>query len=202
MNVSVLVCTFGADRWRRAAMRAMRSAQQQGAHEVLAFHGDAGLELHEVRNGAARAASGDWLCFLDADDQLAPGYVLAMKLEGLAGPGVLYPAVQYVYEDGREAAPAMLGSKRRLIDLNRAVVGSLVPRDLFLEVGGFGPEPIYEDWDLWLRCSQHVALRPVPDAVYRVFMRSRSRNLASNLHRHWYHEIRNRYLEEGVRPGG
>src|SRR5206468_3897244 len=58
-----------------------------------------------------------------------------------------------------------------LCDVNWAVVGTLVPRQLFHDVGGFRPQDFpYEDWSLWLRCViAGACLVPVPNAVYRVF---------------------------------
>lgn len=194
MDVSILICTYGEDRWRRLAIeRALPSAQaQKDAHEVRAWHSpEHTLTLAETRNLAAREASGGWLCFLDADDELAPGYVAAMReraAEMGAGAALLYPAVQYVTGKS-ESRPALLGQGRPLIELNRAVIGSLIPRQLFLSLGGFGEEPIYEDWALWLRASRHVALMAVPKAVYRVHQAPSGRNKA-RLGREWYAKIR------------
>ncbi len=196
MTISVLVCSYGEEFWRKLAFeRAYASCRGQGATQVLVNHSP-DLELYEVRNRAAETAIGEWLCFLDADDELAPGYLDAMRAAA-SGPAVLYPAVQYVYGD-HEDPPAMLGGHRPLLELNRAVVGSLVPRSLFLDVGGFGPEPIYEDWDLWLRCSRLVALEPVEAAVYRVFVHPSSRNIDRRLMREWYRTIQRRYTNLAV----
>ncbi len=201
-SVSVLVCTYGEDRWRvLAAQRAIPSAQRQGAVEVVAYHYPEGT-LADCRNTAGAAATGDYLCFLDADDELAPGYVAAMRETAAQErqEALYYPAVQYC-RAGREDKPTLLGGGRPLIDLNRAVIGTLVPRRLFLELGGFGEEPIYEDWALWLRCSEHVPLVPVEAAVYRVNVRSASRNSAvQKLGRVWYDIIRERHGV--VRLGG
>lgn len=196
-TVSVLICTFGADSWRKLAVtRALPSAQRQGAVEVVAYHSPDGT-LAQCRNAAGAAATGELLCFLDADDELAPGYVSAMRDAATESgtEALYYPAVQYC-RHGYWDEPALLGNGLPLIDLNRAVIGSLVPRDLFLKLGGFGEEPIYEDWALWLRCSEHVPLVPVEAAVYRVNVKRRTRNENPKLGREWYDRIRERH---GVR---
>lgn len=184
MTVSVLICTYGEPRWRELAItRALPSAQaQKDALEVRAFHEPNGT-LASVRNAAAREAVGSFLCFLDADDELAPGYVAAMREAGAErSTGALYyPAVQYIY-GRREDPPAMLGANRPLTELNRAVIGTLVPRALFLKLGGFKDLPALEDWEMWLRCSRHVPLVPVPEAVYRVRVRAGSRNADQGLY--------------------
>lgn len=203
MNVSVIVATFGDQSWVDLAdERALPSvdAQTFPAHEVIALHGPS---LHATRNQAALDATGDWLCFLDADDELEPGYLEAMAMqepeprERLATPdevdagyelgiafdpaaALLIPAVRYLDRLGRpkgDAAIPNIVPLRSMIEINRAVIGTLVPRDLFLDVGGFGDEPIYEDWSLWLRCVREGAeLVHVPGAVYRAWTRPRGRN--------------------------
>lgn len=195
VSISILICTYGEDVWRKLALRrAIPSTNRQGADEVKNLHlvkGPHGQEptLAQVRNMAAKLATGSHLCFLDADDELAPGYIRAMREEAAqSAQALLYPAVQYVTAE-EEQEPVMLGAGRPLIDLNRAVIGSLVPRQLFHDVGGFGEEPIYEDWSLWLRCSQYVPLIGVPDAIYRAHARLKSRN-AGPLAAEWYRRIR------------
>jgi hypothetical protein len=37
-------------------------------------------------------------------------------------------------------------------DGNWLVIGCVARTDLLREVGGFRDFPVYEDWDLWLRC--------------------------------------------------
>lgn len=178
MKVSVLVCTYGDDEWLRRAVDAEASVEWHDDTEVRTLHDPAGT-LASVRNRAAEDASGGWLCFLDADDQLAPGYLAAMRdtfararganLEAIIGEprALLLPHVQYV-ADGRYTGDAFLpAAGRPVLDVNAGVIGTLVPRALFLEVGGFRELAVYEDWDLWLRCLRAGA-RPVsvPDAVY------------------------------------
>ncbi len=185
MKISILICSFGDDSWRRlAAERALPSALGQGAEEVRHWHSP-DLSLAETRNAAAREAAGTHLLFLDADDALGDGFLLAMRETAAQrvqdGRALLFPAVSYV-QDGEESEPTILGGGRPLIEINRAVIGSLVPRDVFLEVGGFRDLPALEDWDLWLRVSELVPLLPVPEAVYRVFVRPRSRNADQRLY--------------------
>lgn len=200
MKVSILICSFGEAHWRELAIRrALPSAQaQKEAHEIRAFHEPEGT-LASVRNAAARKATGDVLCFLDADDELAPGFLRSMAeaRSQRDTDALLYPAVQYVYGK-RVDEPVMLGHGLPLIELNRCVIGTLVPRDLFLRVGGFADLPALEDWHLWLRCSRHVPLVAVPGAVYRVHVRERSRNADQSL----YRQIRSEFERDAASDGG
>jgi hypothetical protein len=203
VKVSVLVATFGHTKWKHLARtRAIPSADVERPHEVLSRH-DAGGTLASVRNRLAEEATGDFLCHLDADDQLAPGYLDAMahawyayigpqltRHPPLAGPPLLVPAVQYLRDDepfGQPAIPARgedPNAARRMIEINCCVVGTLVPRNLFLKIGGFRealadgtPLSSLEDWDVFLRCQIAGArLVPVPAAVYRATMSANGRN--------------------------
>lgn len=193
MSVSILIGTFGEQSWAEAAWsHAYPSAND--ADEVLVRHLPEGT-LAQVRNRLAAEATSDWLCFLDADDDLAHGYVDAMTEVFTTLDDefwLLAPAVSYVRHDlvipgmrvqGLPAIP----NKGRWPDMNECVIGTLVARELFLEVGGFRELPSLEDYDLWLRCVKAGArIVHVPGAVYQATVRDRSRNSDQSV----YHELR------------
>ncbi len=190
VNVTILICTYGEEAWSELAWsRAYPSAVEQGALEVLVWHEHDG-SLSSSRNEAAASARGDWLCFLDADDELAPGYLDAMRAKmrfwNLARPGdlrvnplLLVPAVQYV-QDGSSRAPSpplIPAWERSLLDLNCAVIGTLIPRYLFRELSGFRELLSLEDWDVFLRAVKSGArMVPVRDGIYRAFTGTAGRN--------------------------
>lgn len=187
MKVSILVCTFGDDAWRAHGQRVKLACSEQTypAHEVVALH-ERDSTLAEVRNAAALNATGDWLCFVDADDLLETNYLEQMragwdtwKWQG-SGPPLLVPAVRYFKKDRMQDAPQIPAWGRPIEEINCAVIGTLVSRQMFLDVGGFREWPMYEDWDLWLRCIQAGAeLFPVPGAVYLAYI-SEGRNTNSD----------------------
>lgn len=171
MNVSILVCTYGPDRWRELAReRAIPSAAIQQPFEIVVVHQADGT-LAGARNRGAGYAAGDWLCFLDADDALAPGYLAAMAACEPEGPALLMPAVSYHRGDGTVTEPE-IPNAGRWPRINEGVIGTLVPADLFAEVGGFREFSCYEDWDLWLRCEKAGArIVHAPQAVYQAYTR-------------------------------
>jgi Glycosyl transferase family 2 len=132
-----------------------RVVSQQGAGRRSRSAGTsiaASFTIAEVRNETAMKATGEWLCFLDADDELGPGYITAMARAMVDQKpwSLLVPAVQYVDilheveiaagETGfitKSESPRVLNDGRPLYEVNRAVIGTLVPRELFLAVGGF-----------------------------------------------------------------
>jgi GT2 family glycosyltransferase len=77
------------------------------------------------------------------------------------------------------------------------VIGTLVPRRIFEEVGGFDDWPIYEDWELWIRCVEAgCALKTAVEAVYIVHERDGSRNNQSpEFQREIYDKIRAYHMQ-------
>lgn len=165
-DVTIIIPTFGDhDRWLPLARRAAASAIAQTvppARVIVSMT----ETLAMARNGPAEWARSEWLCFLDADDELDVRYVEAM----LAGDGdVRQPATLGISAQGvQDAAPMVIPSKPFMYG-NYIVIGAFVRTELFFDVGGFRELPAYEDWDLWIRCWLAGAqFGVVPDAIYRV----------------------------------
>lgn len=200
MKVSVLIGTYGEDSWAELAKeRALPSVAE--ADEVLLRH-DPDATISEVRNALAEEATSDWLCFLDADDQLGRGYLSYMRraLERRHGadgtPPLLTPAVSYVRK-GRPQAPRFHPGND-LSQNNYLVVGTLVHRDLFREVGGFNDLPHgFEDFALWSKCwrigAQVVQVRR---AVYIAHWNENSIHRTNWKDRRWQVEMHERVVRE------
>lgn len=171
MTISVIVATYGDTQWAELATeRAFPSALGQVAHEVIFHHEEDGT-VATSRNAAAEQASGEHLIYVDADDELAPGYVGAMKRALEQNPGgrvLLTPAVSTVRQGGAASTPSFF-REVPLRQANWLVIGTLIHRDLFREVGGFPEYPHgFEDWALWSKAVRVGAtIVKVPDAVYR-----------------------------------
>lgn len=168
MDVTVIVGTFGEQRWADLAhSRAVPSAEQQAP--VIHVHGETlhtyGASLAACRNDAAARAESDWLCVLDADDELMPGFFDAMEK---ATADLRTPAVSYV-RPRRGPAEPMFWPECDLRESNNMIVSTLIRRQMFFDLGAFRDVPMYEDWDLWQRAWKAGAtIERVPDAVCRV----------------------------------
>lgn len=191
-TVTLIVGTFGADYWRLLGQLTAKTIQAAQHHPFDAVRASHEKSLKDARNFAAVVAETTWLCFVDADDTLGPGYVRAMQQE--AAPGRLL-APQVAIDDHRTRGEPESLARRDITHLNPCVIGTLVERDRFLAAGGFLDEPIYEDWSLWLRCVRLGArVHHVDGAVYRARLRADSRNQQPEATKQeWYRRIRDSY---------
>lgn len=181
MDVTIVVASYGDERWiDLATSRALPSARAQDV-PVIYVHG---LTLHGARNAGLAQVETEWVCFLDADDELAAGYIEALA----AGSCDLRaPAVRYVTPGGRQRAPyvpRVAGHRHDCIaeclaDGNWLVIGTMARTELLRSIGGFESFAWSEDWALWARCWRAGAtIEAVPDAVYVAHMDMQSRNRA------------------------
>ncbi len=107
-----------------------------------------------VRNAGARAARGDWVAFLDDDDEWLPGK-LAAQLEHAADADVI--ATNALTSDGSPYFPETAGvhtiDRSEFLNDNPVIQSSVMARrDLVLRAGGFPEEQwlsAIEDYALW-----------------------------------------------------
>lgn len=180
MDVTVVVATFGDQSWVELAKeRAIPSALAFDV-PVIAVHDDT---LHDARNTGMRMVDTEFLCWLDADDELEPGFFDAIEQ---VNADLRPPSVRYV-ANGSEAAarmPRVAGHSHEchpdcLTFGNWLVIGTVVRTSLVRKVGGFRDFSWSEDYDLWVRCwKAGASIEAAPKAVYRAHVRPDSRNRA------------------------
>lgn len=175
-----MITTYGGDHWKQIANeRAIPSTDGQGAFEVIHHH-EQFAEIGPARNKAAQKAQGEWLLFLDADDELEHEYIEAMTDAICSArrpePALLQPAVRYIRK-GKMQDPIMIPIKDLRTD-NFLVIGTVLRRKLFFEVGGFNDYPHgFEDWSLWAKCwKKGATVFPVPRAIYNAHVNPQSKH--------------------------
>lgn len=169
MDVTVIVATYGDLDWQaRAYETAVPSAVDARPHRIIVTHN---ATLAKARNLGADLAATEWLLFLDADDELAPGYI-----EAMAGSDadLRAPRLHLIYEDSVEV-PEL--ASRDINRVNPCCIGTLIRKQMFHDVGGFWEEPAWEDWSLFRRCWLLGArIDHIDDAIYLAHQRPDGRN--------------------------
>ena len=151
---------------------------RDGSREILAANAprlsfwqsqpDRGV-AHAWNIGLAHA-TGDWVCFLGADDRFASHDVVATLLKAADDPAINYVSGQAILVDD-------LGLKRRVVGTcwnwermkryqHIAHPGSLHRRDLFARYGDFDEAyPIACDYEFLLRVGRDIRAQFVPRPV-------------------------------------
>lgn len=201
-RVSVIVPTHDRPAWLRAALASIRALDGPDLDLELIVADDAGNPSTEAmagafaarvvrpdgagaaaaRNAAMRAATGDFLAFLDDDDVWLPGHLRPHL--ALLRRNPRFDAVVSQVRNGDpllatfgEAWPRWISPEE---DVFRAFyryfpqIGATVARTSVLESIGFQDETLLgsEDWDWQLRLAlRHaIAFVPVPSVGYRTRM--------------------------------
>lgn len=196
LDVSIVLSTFGTDpKWGRLIReRSLPNARSFGVPVIY----NNGTSIHEARNAGLEQVETEFVCFLDADDTLAPDFFVHMaEVDGDLRP----PSINHVYEKVT-FMPRVVGLKGVhnhvcvgdcLTDGNWLIVGTVARTELIRKVGGWKEWGNFEDWDLWLRCwLAGATITPVLKSVYRAYStgQGRCKSTSESETRRIYHEIR------------
>ena len=209
--VSVIVPTYNHGRFIRAAIESVLAQTYENVEIIVVddFSTDdteqivAGYASPRVkyiksanqgivatsRNVGVRAAAGEYVAFLDADD-IWETNKLELQLPHLADSKVAAVASDLRYMGARRYSRSRLGRSPRgfreygnleIVRGNPVATSSvLLRRQDFDRVGGFDEAPEFrfiEDWELWLRLSVDRCVRVLeqPLVIYRIAAQQRPR---------------------------
>ena len=217
--VSVVIATYNYGRFLAEAVHSILG-QTYPAREIIiiddgstdetadvaASFGDAVRYIKQdnagvsaARNNGIRRAKGEFVAFLDADDQWAPEKLEKQKslLDALPDSVALVGTKTWeVFEDGHriDTTPAVkrqdpILSRLEMVVRNRMVTSStFMKRECLERVGGFDEELNYcEDWDLWLRIGEHYGTAIIEEPL--VICRQHHGSAAKKLERMVEHHM-------------
>jgi len=127
-----------------------------------------------ARHAGVRLARGQWLAFLDSDDEWLSGKLSAQRQFHRDNPDLRVSQTGEIWiRNGVRVNPCKHHAKPRgdvfVASLNRCLVSPsavMLHRDIFDEVGGFDEDlPVCEDYDLWLRLGSRVRFGLVEEAL-------------------------------------
>lgn len=179
VSIELIVVNDGSTDGTRPWLEALAATDPR----VKVVHHERPHHISGARNAGIARASGRWVAFCDDDDLWAPDK-LETQLGTLCASTARWGCTGIVVIDERleivghhhAAGGEMLAG---LLVNNTIPTGSsaIVELRLLREVGGFDPALHgSEDWDLWIRLSQHSPLAAAdrPLVAYRLGMQSLS----------------------------
>lgn len=121
-------------------------------------------------NMALSHATGEWVCFLGADDRLATRASLATLLDAARDPATNFVSGQALLVDDDGTARRVVGKRWDFTHMKRYQIiahpGSLHRRELFHRFGDFDESyPIACDYEFLLRAGRHIQAAFVAEPV-------------------------------------
>ena len=164
------------------------------------------MGVARTRHEGVLISQSEHIIFLDADDCLDEYFIEAMiQTKAATKADIIYPNVllwsnwskEHPMKNACHEAPDEV-TWEKMMEYNQVVVSSLIPRVLYNAVGGFGNEPILEDYAFFLRCmSGGYTFAKSKQSVLRYRQRENGRNRRSHeLKNQWYYKIKSDYEKE------
>jgi hypothetical protein len=166
--------------------------------------------VHEGRLDRARAANaglvsarGEWLAFLDEDDEIVPEHIAQLLAAARSsGTRAAYSQTQLVDAAGRLQRVFGGGPFNRaaLLNSNYLAIHAVLFHRSFVDAGCRFDEtlPMFEDWDFWLQLSRKdtFAFTGRPTAIYRAAAGQSGAGAGPNLDRERVLAVRERLMRK------
>ncbi|AEH36966.1 glycosyltransferase family 2 protein [Halopiger xanaduensis] len=157
------------------ASEAIEPLRDEFPYELVVIRHDENRGANAARNTGIREASGEFLAFLDDDDEWAPSKVRRQVAAFRRAPedvGLVYTALQLVDDDGEEIRTtdaSVSGDVTRTL-LCRNAIGSfscVMVRNAAVDDAGLLDEefPSWQDLDWYIRISEEWRVEAIPEPL-------------------------------------
>lgn len=141
-----------------------------GPFRVLPVRSDVPLARADAANAGVSAATGDWITFLDDDDELLAGHLAGLVASAAAGPGVRAATGRALarFHDGRTEVWGQRFALAELYVRNFVHLSTLLfHRSLLAAAVAFDSTlNVHEDWDFALQIAQHTRVADWPNPTF------------------------------------
>lgn len=187
IDVSVLITCYNKEEFLDECVSSVLR-QTKAPREIIVVHDECENPMHHAaattimlpknlgvaraRHEAFRYSVGKLVLFLDGDDILSPDYLEKMTLKIHEGADIAFPDI-YLFGDGKnqltmlteKVEPALIEKLEKL----PIPVTSLMKREVYEKLQGFGKWEVLEDIDFWLRamCNGYTFTRAETLLWYR-----------------------------------
>ena len=187
--IEIIVVSDGRDPETDALMAEMLALDARIRYEVV----DPPEGANAARNRGIETARGEWVAFLDDDDEWLPDKLRKQKDAVRSDPeaGIVYTAMRAVYEDEKRSyayrSPYSGDLSRRILLRNYVGATStvLARRASVIECGMFDCRmPARQDYDLWIRLCQITRAAAVTDVCVNYFNERANRQTSRDVSRY------------------
>jgi len=203
-SVSVIIAVFNRAATLQSCLDSIFEQTAQSLETIVCDGGSSDgsreiLEAHRTRltywqsqpdrgvphawNTALTHATGEWVCFLGADDRFAKRDTVATLLDAVRDPAINYVSGQAILVDDHGRVRRIVGTRwdweRMKHYQHIAHPGSLHRSDLFVRYGNFDESyPIAFDYDFLLRVGRDIRAAFVAEPVTLMGMSGQSNTQA------------------------
>jgi hypothetical protein len=148
-----------------------------------------------ARNAGAINSTGDYLIFLDADDELAPTFIEETLKEMKDDTQVVYTDIQFIGESDYIHSYKDFSLQDLKENQNIPSACALIDRRVFEQVGGFALDEWYEDYGWWLRiATKGLNFKHIAKPLFRYRKHGESRiNMLDTKQEYGFNQLRERY---------
>jgi glycosyltransferase involved in cell wall biosynthesis len=162
-SLQIIICDGGSTDGSREILEA-------NCARLSYWHSQPDRGVPHAWNMALTRATGEWVCFLGADDRFAQRSTVATLLDAVSDPSINYVSGKAILVDDNGRTLRSVGAPWDWERMKRyqhiAHPGSLHRRDLFVRFGNFDEAyPIAFDYDFLLRVGRDIRAAFVAEPV-------------------------------------